>query len=148
MVHIRCAEHVSVTLLLQTMPGARANLVRTVTPVSAYRSHRRQAPAWLACRWRDRAIEAAHPLMQGCRASGWKVLPRSPETRRRIKHPMRPKFPHVQYWRRADAPGQLNVVFGHHRRADAAITPEACRPSPWEWQESFANHQLRDQILD
>ena len=44
--------------------------------------------------------------------------------------------------------GPVATPSGHHRRADAAITPEACRPSPWEWQESFAHHQLRHQAFE
>jgi len=62
--------------------------------------------------------------------------------------PMRPIVHCVQNRRRANAPGLLRRHLGHHRRADAAITPEACRPSPWEWQESFAYHQLRHQAFE
>jgi len=65
MIHVRCAEQMSVMLLFQTMPALRANLCADgPTGVRLPAS----APASLALARRVegyRAIEAVHPSWQG-----------------------------------------------------------------------------------
>src|SRR5689334_6506698 len=118
MVHIRSREQTRGDARLpQTMPADRANLCADQSPRRPHtvRTAKREPRSWL--RLRPWAIEAAHPwlalICEGSRARGGIVyLLRSPETHRRIQHPMRPKLQSFRTGGELTAPGLLRRHLG------------------------------------
>ena len=99
MVHIRSREQMrGDPRLPQTMPADLGQtFVRTSHPGVRIPSAPQSESLACMLRLRSWAIEAAHPwlalICEGSRARGGIVyLLRSPETHRRIQHPMRPKL--------------------------------------------------------